>query len=230
MKKKISKLGKKIALRILFMLTVIMLLFSVVIINIISKDTRRNAINNMKTVAEDRRMIIENYIEEVERTLTAYSRAGEIRTLAKNPVDTEAVAAAQNYTERFSADIPNLEGIYFCDWDTFVLCHTNADAAGITMRKGESLQSLRDSILAARDGIYNAGIVISPASGSQVIAMYREIYDDKKNPVGIAGIAIYTEGIVDKLDGLPIQGRVCLIRCSRLLTIHISFIRIRIRS
>ncbi|MDE6926632.1 MAG: hypothetical protein K2P59_15510 [Acetatifactor sp.] len=56
--------------------------------------------------------IIQNYVQETESNLTAYSRAKELRDLPADPVDPQNFAAAQDYTERFNADIENLEGIY----------------------------------------------------------------------------------------------------------------------
>lgn len=82
----------------------------------------------------------------------------------KNPENKSAIDAAQKYTESFSEDINNLEGLYTSEWNTHVLAHTNAGVVGITTREGDSLKALQD-ILIATDGVYNTGIIISPASG-----------------------------------------------------------------
>ena len=121
--------------------------------------------------------------------------------LLLNTEDMEKVKAAQAYTEYFSKDISNLDGIYTSNWETKVLTHTNPDVPGITMREGEPLKQLQDSVLAAGE-IYNTGIVVSPASGRQVVSMYRGIYDSNGSPLGIAGLAVYTEGLVSILDSL----------------------------
>lgn len=169
-----------------------------------TSNTRESAINNMKIIAIERATIIENYITEVENSLNAYSKAGEVKDVLLNPTSEEKFIDAQNYTKDFGADVKNLEGLYVAEWDTYVLTHTNESAIGITMRKDEPLKALQDSLLNA-NGVYNTGIVISPASGNQVISMYKPIYYDNK-PIGLVGSAIHTVGLKTVLDELPKNG------------------------
>ena len=161
----------------------------------ITKNSKNTAINNLQTIVQERSQIVENYVQESEVILSAYSKAGEILNVLKNPENKSAVDAAQKYTESFSADINNLEGLYVSEWNTHVLAHTNAGVVGITTREGDSLQALQD-ILLATDGVYNTGIIISPASGNQIVSMYRAIYDESGNPAGL----------VNKLDSLGMNG------------------------
>lgn len=194
-------------------ITAIILIAQIVIMTIvyvfveysISEHVKSSAVGSMETISKERSQIIENYIEETENYLTAYSRAGEIAKLLKKPENPKVISAAQAYTETFSADRAYLEGIYVSEWNTHVLAHTNPKVVGITTREGESLQSLQSALLAA-DGVYNAGIVLSPASGAQVISIYRACYDEEKNPIGIVGGGIYTEGLVEILNSLPVEG------------------------
>lgn len=171
----------------------------------ITDNTRQSTTNNMETVVEERSRIIENYVQEVEKTLTAYSRAGEILAVLKNPTDETAVAAAQAYTEKFSADVSNLEGLYVSEWNTHVLAHTNAAVVGITTREGEPLKALQDAMLAA-NGVYNTGIIISPASGKQIVSIYQAVFDENGNPVGLVGGGVFTTGLIQILDALTMQG------------------------
>lgn len=171
----------------------------------ITDNTRQSTTNNMETVVEERSRIIENYVQEVEKTLTAYSRAGEILAVLKNPTDETAVAAAQAYTEKFSADVSNLEGFYVSEWNTHVLAHTNAAVVGITTREGEPLKALQDAMLAA-NGVYNTGIIISPASGKQIVSIYQAVFDENGNPVGLVGGGVFTTGLIQILDALTMQG------------------------
>lgn len=168
----------------------------------VSKEIKETTIKTMETIVDERSQIINNYVNEVEGYLTAYSRAGEITEVLKNPNDKEAVAKAQKYTETFSKDIENLEGIYVSEWNTHVLAHTNPEVVGITTRNGDPLKSLQDSMLKA-DGVYNTGFIFSPASGEQIISMYRACYDDNGNPIGLVGGGVYIYGLKDILDKLP---------------------------
>lgn len=204
MKKGKMGLGTKITICVLIMQTVVMGAMVLFVGNAITNNTKKNTTNNMETVVEERSRIIENYVQEMEDILTAYSRAGEIQAILKNPTDSAAQAAAQAYTEKFSADVENLDGLYPSEWDTHVLAHTNAAVVGIYTREGEPLKALQNSMLAA-DGVYT-GIVMSPASGKQVISMYRPVFDESGSPMGFVGGAVYTTGLVELLDSLTMQG------------------------
>lgn len=166
---------------------------------------KENAVKTMETVSQERSQIIENYIVDTENYLTAYSRAGEIKALLKDPSDPDAVREAQAYTEQFSKDREYLEGIYTSDWQTNVLAHTNPKVVGITTREGEALSALQKLLLDS-EKVYNAGIIISPASKTQIISIYRACYDENNNPVGLVGGGIFTEGLVNILDSLPAEG------------------------
>lgn len=209
MEKKTKKvqfsLSRKIIASILVMQIVVMVIFSAFVVHIIATDTKKSTINNMKTIVQERSQIIKNYVEEAEGTLTAYSHAGEILDIMKNPEDPEIVAAAQAYTEKFSSDIDNLEGLYASEWNTHVLAHTNAQVVGITTREGDPLKALQDSMLAA-DGVYNTGIIISPASGQQIVSMYMAVYDEQGNPAGLVGGGIFSKGLIQILDHLTMDG------------------------
>lgn len=198
-------LGTKITICVLIMQTVVMGAMVLFVGNAITGNTRNSTTNSMETVVEERSRIIENYVQEVEGSLTAYSRAGEIQAILKNPTDEAAQAAAQAYTEKFSADVANLEGFYVSEWNTHVLAHTNAAVVGITTREGDPLKALQDAMLAA-DGVYNTGIIISPASGQQIVSMYQAVFDEAGNPIGLVGGGVFTTGLIQLLDSLTMQG------------------------
>lgn len=199
------KVSFKITVCILTLQFIVLAVLSIFVYRTISENIRSNTIDSMQTIVDDRSQIIQYYVHETEADLTAYSRAGEIRNLLSNPFDPGCVAAAQEYTERFSADIENLEGIYVSEWSTHVLAHTNKSVVGITTREGEPLKALQDSMLAA-DGVYNAGFIFSPASGKQIVSIYRACLDGQGNPVGLVGAGIYISGLKEALDGLPTAG------------------------
>lgn len=200
------KLGHKIIACILVMQIVVMTVLTLFITNLITANTRQSTINNMKTIAAERSQIIENYVLESEGTLTAYSRAGEILDIMKNPENPDVFAKTQAYTEKFSKDIDNLEGIYASEWNTHVLTHTNAGTVGITTRKDEApLKALQQSLLAA-NGVYNTGIIMSPATGKQIVSLYSAVFDEEGNPAGLVGLGIFTSGLVSQLDALTLEG------------------------
>lgn len=204
MKKKVSIVTIMICAQIAVMVVVFLLLY-LVMNSVLTKNIKNNVIDSMKTIVEERSQLIENYVLEAENYLTAYSRAGEITELLLDPEDPDKTAHAQAYTELFSGDREYLEGIYASEWNTHVLAHTNPNVVGITTRQGDPLKALQDAMLAA-DGVYNTGIIISPASGAQIISMYRACYDEKGDPIGLVGGGIFTDGLIATLNSLPTGG------------------------
>lgn len=204
-KKTQISLSQKIIISMLSMQIVVMTILSVFVVYTITTDIRNSTINSMNTIVEERSQIIKNYVDEAEGTLTAYSRAGEIYNIMKNPDNPAIVAEAQAYTEKFSSDVDNLEGLYASEWNTHVLAHTNAQVVGITTREGDPLKALQDSMLAA-DGVYNTGIIISPASGQQIVSMYMAVYDENDKPIGLVGGGIFSKGLIEILDNLTMDG------------------------
>lgn len=205
-KKALCKLGIKISLSVLAVQFVVFTVLFLGINGAVTSSARENAINNMRTAAIDRSEIIENYISSTEDSLTAYLKAEQIYDLLCDPSNKEYAAAAQSYTESFGSDLTNLEGIYASSWDTEVLTHTNKNVIGkVTRPDEEKRKSLHDA-LTATDGVYNTGIIISPASGQQIISMYKAVKSDDGSCIGLGGIGIFTSGLVDKLNQLPLDG------------------------
>ena len=204
MKKQIT-LGTKITISVILMQIVIILGLAFFVISSTTNATKEMAINNMEAVTQERAQIVTNYVKETENVLTAYSRAGEVSNLLHNPTGVDEVAAAQKYTETFSADIANLEGLYISEWNTHVLAHTNAAVVGIVTREGEPLTQLQNAMLEA-DGVYNTGIIISPASQQQIVSLYRAVLDENGKPIGLVGGGVFTSGLIDMLNGLTIEG------------------------
>lgn len=200
-----KKIAYKITGAIMAVQIIVLAILYIFVSNTITKSIRKNTIDSMQTIVEDRSQIIENYVHETESYLTAYSKAGEIGKLLLNPEDEKARADAQEYTKRYSHDIENLEGIYVSEWNTHVLAHTNEGVVGITTREGESLKTLQDAMLSA-DGVYNAGFVFSPASGKQILSMYRAYLGEDGTPVGLVGAGIYISGLKEMLDEMPNAG------------------------
>ncbi|MGN0600864.1 MAG: methyl-accepting chemotaxis protein [Oscillospiraceae bacterium] len=202
----LCRLGMKISLSVLVIQLVVFTILFLVINNSVSSSAQENAVNNMQTAAIDRSEIISNYIRSTEDTLTAYLKAEQIYDLLRDPSNAEYVAAAQKYTENFSKDLTNLEGIYASSWDTKMLTHTNANVVGkITRPDEDRRKQLHDAILST-EGVYNTGILISPATGEQIISMYKAVREDDGSHIGLGGIGIFTSGLVEKLNGLPLDG------------------------
>ena len=196
--------GRSVSALNFFLLLQLILMFilSMGITEIISTSAERSADDYMITIADERSRIIRNYIESAENTLSAYSHAGEIHEVLEKPDDKAAAEAAQKYTEEFSDDIVNLEGIYVSTWETKVLAHTNRATAGVTTRTGDYLKELQQALKASGSSVYNTGIITSPATQRQVVSMYKAVYNGGDDPAGFVGLGVYTDGLIRQLDSI----------------------------
>lgn len=199
--------------KISFIVTFIVAIISAVMMGIIFyvADMRitdvltEEAENNMHTSLDARTHMIDEYISNAEKQLKSYSKAGELKAFLMDKSNTGKQKTAQDYNSRYFEDLKGWEGLYLCDWNTEVFTHSNKGAVGIVMRKGDSLKSLRDSILGAKGEIFNTGILQSPASGQLIISMYASILNNDE-PIGLVGGAIQTEGLKKQLDAIDTSG------------------------
>jgi diguanylate cyclase (GGDEF)-like protein len=193
----VSKMGLIIIAQV-----VIMVVLTTLMVIIVSNKIDQMIVNDNIAITKEKCAELELYMADSATIINNYSSADEIINVIEHPNDPEAVAAAQKYTEKISANLNNLEGIYVSEWNTHVLAHTNKGVVGITTRKEQAaLDELHNAMLNSQNNnIYNAGIIISPASGQQIISMYKAIFNDAGQPVGLVGLGIYTEGIVEDLD------------------------------
>ena len=204
-KKAFKKMSTSIAMIITGVTIVCVLILFVISNSNMTAAMRTTAENNIITSLDSKTQIIDEYISSAETSLYAFSQSGEIKEFLKDPTNESKKAVAQAYTEKYHEALGNWEGIYLCSWESEVLTHSNAGAVGMIMREGDSLKSLQDSITAAGHGVYNTGILVSPASGNQVISMYAPVFDGE-NIIGFVGGATLAQGMKDILDAAKIAG------------------------
>ncbi len=133
---------------------------------------------------------LDTHFVKSEETVRAFASATEVVNALKFPNDQVAQSTAQQYTETFFGQLEGWEGIYVADWNSKVLTHPAPPVVGRVMREGDALESLRNAMLGANGGVYNAGIIVSPASGQLIISMYYPVYDGDK-PIGYVGAGTF---------------------------------------
>ncbi|MBR4555091.1 MAG: diguanylate cyclase [Ruminococcus sp.] len=214
---------------VLIIQLIIMLGLSIFITLTVSDKTKQNAIDHMKAITDERAAIIESFVQNAEKTLTYYSKGKEIVDMFKNPTKPEYKAAAQAYTEAFGKEIEYNEGLWSGLLTTEVMTHSSApqnpkvigmvtrskrDADGnvVTDENGKQVpddarvNQLLDALkTAGPNGVYNTGIIISPASQKQCLSLYKGVFDGD-NLIGFVGLGIFTEGLIDTLDKIPLSG------------------------
>ena len=134
-----------------------------------------------------------------------FSKSDELKAFLKDQSNKNLQEKAQQYTSTYYDGMENWEGIYLDTWDTVVVTHSNPSAVGLIMREGESAKKLQDDIMQCDGGVYNVGVLQSPASGQQVISMYAPIIDNG-TPIGFVGGAILSKGLKELLDATKAVG------------------------
>lgn len=200
-KNKISKLSLK---TVMMLFATLPLLIGGIICTIYLVEGGKNQVqtatlNSMHSLINETGIAFDNYIESAESSLKGYAAAPIIKEVLQNPNDASLVAKAQKYTEDYFASLEGWEGIYLASWESQVLTHPTAPPViGKFMREGDRLTELQNAMLNAENGIYNVGIIVSPASGELTISMYVPVYDGDK-PIGYVGGGPYIAGIAEKL-------------------------------
>lgn len=159
--------------------------------------------NLMETTLLAQTSLINEYVSKQEDLLIAYSKAPAVKELLKDVQNFEKQSIAQAYTENYYAGLDDWEGIYIGEWNTHCIVHSDASNVGRTWRTNQdSLKQLQDAML-ERKGLYNAGIIVSPAHGQLIMSMYCPVYDtDGTTILGYVGGGPYAEGLKKVLNKL----------------------------
>lgn len=172
----------------------------------VAASERKNALNTMTEMVDTKVQEIDSFIGDAKKTLTLYADAPEIKKMLNDPENEKAAVEAQEFTERYSESINELEGIYTSDLSTCVLVHSDSKIVGmITRPDPDSAEELVQLMLDSEDGIYSNGILLSPASGTQIVSMYKSISGDDDNCIGFAGLGVKAGSVLNN-DNPSIKG------------------------
>ena len=144
-------------------------------------------------------------VKKNQEILKAYSKAPVLTDALENPDDPEKAAAAQEYTLDFFSQLEGWEGLYLADWNSVVKTHPAEAVIGMQLREGDNLKGLQDNILGASDGVFNTGIMTSPASGQLIMSMYAPVLKDGQ-PLGFCGCGFYIGPIASSLSDVSDLG------------------------
>lgn len=148
---------------------------------------KSSELDNLNSTLKAETKIIEEYVYHQEYLLTAFSKAPEVIEFLKNPEDENKRLAAQKCTEEYYSSLDNWEGLYIGEWNTHVIAHSNTDYVGMITRTGEPLKALQNA-MSEKNGLYNAGIIISPASQKLILSLYCPVFDyDGETIIGYVG-------------------------------------------
>ncbi|MCR4933122.1 MAG: methyl-accepting chemotaxis protein [Lachnospiraceae bacterium] len=203
-----SKLTKKHGISMRFTLIMFALLpmllattiVAAVIIGKSSNELNTSISNSMVSIIKGTGQSFDHSTETSMEILRSFASAPVIEEMLLNPDDPAIKAAAMKYTNDFFAQLNGWEGIYLADWNTKVLTHQAEPVIGKILREGESLTTLQNNMLNA-DGVFNTGIITSPASGKLTMSMYYPVIVNGK-PLGFVGGATFVNETASKISDI----------------------------
>lgn len=196
-----SKLNMRITLILFALLPLIVssLVISIVLYQESAKEMTTYTHNSLVQVIEGVGNSFDSMADTNRAILKAYTAAPIIQEAVKDPDNAVLHKKAQDFTADYFSKLNGWEGIYLADWNSKVIAHPNAGAVGMVLREGDSLAKLQESMLSASDGVFNTGIMTSPASGQIIMSMYTPVIVDGE-PMGFAGCGFYVKSIAEQLS------------------------------
>jgi methyl-accepting chemotaxis protein len=171
---------------------------SIVMYNMTSREIRDSMNNSMVSYITEMGIAYDNTTETAKTIMRTFASNPDVISYLKNQDDTELGEKVQEYTKNYFGKLDGWEGIYLASWESKVLSHPTDSVVGRVMREGDRLKQLQDSMLSS-DGVYNVGIINSPASGQLIMSMYMPVMDGNV-PLGYVGAGTYVHDNIRPLD------------------------------
>lgn len=171
---------------------------SIVMYNMTSREIRDSMNNSMVSYITEMGIAYDNTTETAKTIMGTFASNPDVISYLKNQDDTELGEKVQEYTKNYFGQLDGWEGIYLANWESKVLSHPTDSVVGRVMREGDRLKQLQDSMLSS-DGVYNVGIINSPASGQLIMSMYMPVMDGNV-PLGYVGAGTYVHDNIRPLD------------------------------
>ncbi len=183
------------------------LILSLAIVMLSRKRLDEASKNSLYSVVNEIGIAFDYVMELGETTLQDYATAPIVKEALLHPNDAAVTAKLQKYTEDYYSKLEGWDGVYLADWNTMVMAHPNKSTLGMILRKTDAEKdTLRKPILSAGTGVYNVGILTSPASGKLVVSMYCAVKDDNGNPIGFVGGGFYIDNVTENFSDVSSLG------------------------
>lgn len=196
------KLSRKITLGIMLIVMLCMSLLYITANKTMNGMMQESERSHMESMLKGQTGLIEEYVTHQEDMLSAYSKSPAVRELLRDINNNENFDVAQEYTVKYYEGLKNWEGLYISEWNTHVIAHSNPKVIGVITRSGEGMVALQNE-MTSRNGLYDAGIIVSPASGKLILSMYCPVFDtDGETILGYVGGGPFVEELEALLNEL----------------------------
>ena len=192
--------------RFMILQFILMLVLSIIITRKVSESARQNATAQLSAIANERALIVSEYVDNAESKLKLFSINKPVTNVLASPNNQEAINEARSYNTLFASEIADLDSLFIAGWDGKVYAHNRSDFVGKTPWSDEELADILGNILNAGDEVYNAGIMVSPSSSQNVLTMFKGIYKGNGNPIGFVCLTVKSDRIMNKLSDIKAPG------------------------
>ncbi len=194
----------------------------------------RDKINeNMSTYLDAQANSVEEFVEQAENKLVLYSKNQIVKdvieddradykknnnrempmfndetynTTAYYKDNYEHFEAAQAYTMDYYSSLRNWEGLYIGNFETRILSYTVPPVIGKILRaEPERVNQLMDAMKSNPEGVYNAGIIVSPGTGKLCLSMYYPVYENGEM-IGYVGAGVFHYELENLLKEFKLEG------------------------
>ena len=202
-KQKVKNNGSRLNMYVTLILFALIPMITGIVVSLVinlteaSKELKQVSNNSMLALIEGVGEGMDDNFRTSEEIVKAFASSPEVISCLRNQDVSAAQAMAQAYTVDYFGQLSGWEGIYIANWDSTVITHPAPPVVGKTMREGDALKALQDSMLSAEDGIYNVGIITSPASGQLIESLYCPVFDGD-TPIGYVGAGVYVKDIAER--------------------------------
>lgn len=204
-KKQILNFNKVLVAFSIIPMIVSIIIMLAMLINTSSREIKNITMDSMLSLVKETGAGFESYIQNEETNLDNFAKSPIVIRFLQNQKNATLKKEAQAYTmDCFNAS-GNMEAIYISNWDSTTLIHPVESSIGKPTREGEKLKNLQDSMLAS-DGVYNTGVMKSPATGKQVVSMYSPVLGEDNKPIGYVGAALYINDVAEMFSDTSSMG------------------------
>lgn len=187
-------------------LLIICMIFLLLIASILSATYNTSlASNYLKDILNVQTQLSSEYIDSIEKYICSYAASPDLKEMLENPNDKALQAKLQAYTDTYSTNRNDIDGIYLADPTTYLFAHTNHDLIGKPFMEGEKLTQLQQVLFNSHD-VINRGVAFSPSSQTYVFSMMLPIYNDSNTLLGFVGLAVKLDSLLGNLSSSNISG------------------------
>lgn len=157
----------------------------------------------LSEITESRSVVIEKYFSDLQNYVVNFAKLPAVVSYMQNTSDKTAANNVQETLLSYTSTRSDIESMYLADDATLVYAHTdpsfigqvaNAEMAGFTAN------------IESAGGAICAGIVLSPASNSNVAIVFANVHDASGKPIGFVGGATYVDELQNTITGMSTQG------------------------